>query len=86
MLNINKQQNIYDDQTFFDEYKKLRENSDSANNLIEKPALFNLCPDLNGKKVLDLGCGYGENCDKFKSMGALKVTGVDISEKMLEVA
>jgi len=35
---------------------------------------------LRGKTVLDLGCGYGENCAEFKSLGA------DISEKMLAIA
>ena len=38
------------------------------------------------KSVLDLGCGYGENCAEFKARGARAVLGVDISEKMLEVA
>lgn len=79
-------QNIYDNQTFFDGYKKLRDNQYSANNIEEKPALFSLVPELTGKAVLDLGCGYGENCAEFKALGADKVLGVDISEKMLAVA
>jgi SAM-dependent methyltransferase len=79
-------QNIYDNQQFFDGYKKLRDNPFSANNIAEKPALFSLIPDLAGKAVLDLGCGYGENCAAFKRLGASRVTGVDISEKMLAVA
>lgn len=79
-------QNIYDNQIFFDGYKKLRENPDNANLLEEKPALFSLAPDLNGLSVLDLGCGYGENCAEFLRLGAAKVVGVDISTKMLEVA
>lgn len=82
----NSSQNIYDNQTFFDGYKKLRDNPDSANILEEKPALFSLAPDLTGKAVLDLGCGYGENCAEFKRLGASRVVGIDISEKMLEVA
>lgn len=83
---MNKSQNIYDNQEFFDEYKKLRESSNNCNVLEEKPALFALLPDLQGKSVLDLGCGYGENCAEFQKMGASKVTGLDTSEKMLEVA
>ena len=63
---MNKSQNIYDNQDFFDGYKKLRDDQYSANNLEEKPALFSLAPDLQGKAVLDLGCGYGENCAEFK--------------------
>ena len=82
----NKPQNIYDNQAFFDGYKKLRENPDSANILEEKPALFSLAPNLSGKAVLDLGCGYGENCAEFKRLGASRVVGIDISDKMLEVA
>ncbi len=83
---MSQSQNIYDNQTFFDGYKKLRENPDSANNLEEKPALFSLAPDLRDNAVLDLGCGYGENCAKFLRLGASKVAGVDLSEKMLEIA
>ena len=79
-------QNIFDHPIFFDGYKKLRENPDNVNVLEEKPALFSLAPDLTDKTVLDLGCGYGENCSEFKRLGAAKVTGVDISEKMLAVA
>lgn len=79
-------QNIYDNETFFEGYKKIRENEANANNLFEIPALFSLLPDLNGKKVLDLGCGFGEHCKRFVECGAEKVVGVDISEKMLKVA
>jgi SAM-dependent methyltransferase len=45
-----------------------------------------MMPDLNGKRVLDLGCGFGEHCKRFVECGAQKVVGIDISEKMLEVA
>lgn len=45
-----------------------------------------MLPDLNGKKVLDLGCGFGEHCKMFIERGAQKVVGIDISQKMLDVA
>lgn len=80
------QQNIYDDEIFFERYKKLRNNEVNANNLFEIPALFSMMPDLKGKRVLDLGCGFGEHCKRFVECGASKVVGVDISQKMLEVA
>lgn len=79
-------QNIYDNETFFSGYSKIRENENSANNLFEKPALYSLLPELTDKSVLDLGCGYGEDCIRFVSMGAKRVVGVDISKKMLAVA
>ena len=80
------QQNIYDNEIFFEGYKKLRENTASANVLFEIPALLSLLPDLEGKRVLDLGCGYGEHCTMFLERGATKVVGIDISSKMLEIA
>ena len=80
------QQNIYDNAIFFEGYKKIRDNKINANNLFEIPALFSMIPDLKGKRVLDLGCGFGEHCKKFVEYGADKVVGIDISEKMLTVA
>ena len=79
-------QNIYDNDEFFEGYKKIRNNPNSYNNAVEKPALFSLLPDLSSKSVLDLGCGYGENCMEFIRLGAEHVVGVDLSEKMLKVA
>ena len=79
-------QNIYDNEIFFEGYKKIRDNEANANNLFEIPALFSMMPDLTGKRVLDLGCGFGEHCMQCIRQGAEKVVGIDISEKMLEVA
>ena len=45
-----------------------------------------LLPDFAGKRVLDLGCGYGWHCIYAAEHGAASVTGVDLSEKMLAVA
>ena len=74
-------QNVYDNEVFFEGYKKIRENKVNANILFEKPALFSLLPDLKDLKILDLGCGYGENSKEFVKRGAAKVTGIDISKK-----
>ncbi len=79
-------QNIFDNETFFEGYKALRDNDINYNDLLEQPAMAMLLPDMNGKSVLDLGCGYGHNCLDFVGRGAEKVVGIDISEKMLAVA
>lgn len=79
-------QNIYDNEIFFAGYKGIRDNEANANNLFEMPALFSMMPQLKGKRVLDLGCGFGEHCRKFVDYGAEEVVGIDISEKMLKVA
>lgn len=79
-------QNIYDNEIFFEGYKALRAGETNYNDMLEQPAMAKLLPDLTEKAVLDLGCGYGHNCIDFVHRGAKRVVGVDISEKMLEVA
>ncbi|WKY47604.1 class I SAM-dependent methyltransferase [Eubacteriaceae bacterium ES3] len=79
-------QNIFDNEKFFEAYVKNSRDHSHAENLIEKPALFSQVPDLKGKRVLDLGCGFGEACIECVRLGASQVTGIDISKKMLEVA
>lgn len=43
-------------------------------------------PDLNGKTVLDLGCGYGWHCKYAVECGAKQVLGIDQSENMVRTA
>ena len=83
---MSNSQNIYDDPAFFKGYHDLRERDDNHNVLVEQPAMAKLLPDLQGKTVLDLGCGCGWNCKDFISRGAAHVVGIDISENMLNVA
>ena len=45
-----------------------------------------LLPSLRGKRVLDLGCGYGWHCKYAADQGAEEVLGLDMSPKMLEEA
>ena len=80
------QQNKYDDKTFFDYYIDMREKGHNANSLIEIPTIKTLIPDLKGKSVLDLGCGMGEMCKYYKSLGAKRVLGIDISTNMIDYA
>jgi ubiquinone/menaquinone biosynthesis C-methylase UbiE len=41
-------------------------------------------PNLSGKRVLDLGCGYGRAIKLYESMGAKDVFGVDTSRSLIE--
>ena len=45
-----------------------------------------MLPEMAGKRVLDLGCGYGWHCRYALEQGAREVVGVDISQRMLEEA
>lgn len=79
-------QNIYDDPAFFAGYRALRQNDTGLNGALEGPALRSLLPDLVGLTVLDLGCGFGDFARFARGRGAAAVTGLDISERMLEEA
>lgn len=74
---MQKHQNIYDNEVFFEKYKELRRTSDNYNILVEQPAMLNLLHDLTGQKVLDLGCGFGVNAMNFVEREAKSVVGID---------
>lgn len=48
--------------------------------------LKTVLPDFTGKRVLDLGCGYGWHCRYAAEHGAKTVLGIDTSAKMLAEA
>lgn len=79
-------QNKYDDLSFFEKYSQMARSTGGLDAAGEWPALRALMPDLSGKNVLDLGCGYGWHCRYARENGAHLVVGVDLSEKMLERA
>jgi len=79
-------QPLFDNKDFFEKYKAVRHKEDGYNNLIEHPAMHALLPDLSGKAVLDMGCGFGYNCKSFADAGATSVVGIDISQKMVYAA
>ena len=47
---------------------------------------LHLFPDLNGKKILDIGCGSGHSLKWCGDNGADELWGLDISERQLENA
>ncbi len=79
-------QNIYDNENFFENFKDIRSNEINFNDCIETPILLSMLPEVNGKSVLDIGCGMGQHAKQYSDMGAKFVMGIDISEKMLKYA
>jgi len=82
----NRPQNIYDDPSFFACYKDLRQNDTGINGALEVPAVRRLLPDLYGKRVLDLGCGFGDLARYARRSGAASVMALDVSARMIEEA
>ncbi|GKU79391.1 bifunctional 2-polyprenyl-6-hydroxyphenol methylase/3-demethylubiquinol 3-O-methyltransferase UbiG [Paenibacillus sp. L3-i20] len=79
-------QNKYDDPTFFSAYSGMTRSIEGLEGAGEWHVLKSLLPELKGKDVLDLGCGFGWHCLYAREQQANSVVGVDISQKMLEKA
>lgn len=79
-------ENKYDDNIFFEKYSQMTRSTKGLSGAGEWSELQKLLPDFAGKRVLDLGCGYGWHCIYAAKQGAEYVLGTDISHKMLEVA
>jgi len=55
------------------------------NALYERPNILALLPNITGRDVLDAGCGPGHSAEWFVQRGA-RVTGIDLSVRMIEIA
>jgi toxoflavin synthase len=53
---------------------------------IESPSLLHLIGDLRGLSVVDIACGEGFYTRLLRKLGAARVTGVDLSPGMIELA
>jgi len=79
-------ENKYDDSTFFEKYSQMDRSQKGLEGAGEWHALRECMPDFAGKRVLDLGCGFGWHCRYAAEQGADCVLGIDLSEKMLREA
>lgn len=79
-------QNKYDDDNFFNQYKLMDRSQKGLEGAGEWHAFKEMFPDFVGKRVLDLGCGFGWHCQYAIEQGAKSAIGIDISEKMLNEA
>lgn len=77
---------LYDNPEFFAGYAALRRNDSGLNGALEEPALRHRLPDVGGARILDLGCGTGVFARWARNAGAVAVTAVDVSARMLDEA
>ncbi|WP_159716316.1 class I SAM-dependent methyltransferase [Geminicoccus flavidas] len=76
-------QNIYDRPDFFAAYRRLPRSVRGLAGAPEWPALRAMLPDLTGRRVVDLGCGFGRFARFARAGGAAAVLGIDLSRNML---
>ena len=79
-------QNVYDRSDFFSGYSQLPRSVLGLAGAAEWPDLRTLVPSVAGRRVVDLGCGFGWFCRWAADEGAAHVLGIDLSENMLERA
>src|SRR5690606_2435063 len=72
-----------DDPVFFERYNRMNRSLMGLNGAGEWHVFKEMLPELRGKEVLDLGCGFGWHCRYAIEKGAESVLGIDISEKIL---
>ena len=58
----------------------------SLSDFTGRPAVFDACGTLEGRSVLDLGCGEGYCARELKRRGAGDYLGVDLSSQMIAAA
>lgn len=76
-------QNIYDDPEFFAGYSRLPRQAHGLAGAPEWNTVRAMLPVLHGKRVADLGCGFGWASRWMRHNGAACVTGYDLSQKMI---
>lgn len=79
-------QNIYDTTEFFAGYSRLPRSQHGFDGAPEWPAIRALLPALTGRRIVDLGCGFGWFARWARAQGAAAVLGLDLSERMLAKA
>jgi SAM-dependent methyltransferase len=80
---VSMAQNIYDRPEFFGGYSRLDRSVAGLSGAPEWPALKAMLPEIRGRRVVDLGSGFGGFCRWAAEAGASKVLGLDLSQNML---
>jgi SAM-dependent methyltransferase len=79
-------QNIYDNPDFFAGYTQLPRQVHGLGGAPEWPVVRAMLPEVTGKRIVDLGCGFGWGSRWMREQGAAWVVGIDLSEKMISRA
>lgn len=58
----------------------------SLSDFTGRPPVFELCGDVSGLDIIDLGCGEGYCARELAARGAQSITGVELSAEMVESA
>lgn len=74
----------YDENRIAEQYRQAKAHSWRSH--AETYSFMKLIGDVEGKKVLDVACGEGHFTRLLRKAGAAEVVGIDISERMIDLA
>jgi toxoflavin synthase len=74
----------YNENRIAEQYQKAR--AQPWRSHAEAYSFMKLIGDVEGKRVLDVACGEGNFTRMLRKAGAAEVVGIDISERMIELA
>jgi SAM-dependent methyltransferase len=77
---------FYDDETVFVTYTSRRQRTDAPNDTLEKPVFLQLIQPVDGKRILDLGCGDAAIGRELLENGAASYLGLEGSQRMASLA
>ena len=74
----------YNENRFAEQYQRAR--SQPFHLRVEAYSFMKLIGSVEGKRVLDVACGEGHFTRMLRDAGAAEVVGIDISERMIDLA
>jgi toxoflavin synthase len=74
----------YNENRIAEQYQQFR--AQPLGSRIETYSLLKLIGDVEGQRVLDAACGEGHFTRTLRNAGAAEVVGIDISERMIDLA
>ena len=77
---------FYDDNDVFNTYMQGRQRTETPNDTIEKPVMLELIGAVQGKRILDLGCGDAVFGREALTNGCESYVGIEGSQNMVAVA
>ena len=86
-MNMNENNNVNDYDAFAKKrHYEVTNGMKKSLRFVEKPMMISMLPELEGKRILMLGCGTAEESELLSKYNPKKITGIDISEESIKIA
>jgi 2-polyprenyl-3-methyl-5-hydroxy-6-metoxy-1,4-benzoquinol methylase len=86
MMASNIEVSAFENLDFIEKFEFLREAADGVNHCVDEPTLLSLILPIEGKRVLDVGCGLGQLTATMAASRPRRITAIDRSPQMIAKA